>query len=151
MSPTKQKPTKQKPTKSSSVWTKEERAAAKEMARERKRGSANGESDVLEKIAAMQGSDRTMAERFHELVKATAPELSPRTYYGMPAYAKNDKVLCWFQDARKFKARYASIGFSDKANLDEGAMWPVAYALTDITGSEEAKIAKLIKRAVAQN
>jgi uncharacterized protein YdhG (YjbR/CyaY superfamily) len=143
-------PTKQKPTKSSSVWTAEERAAAKEMARERKRGSANGESDVLEKIAKMQGSDRTMAQRFHELVKSTAPELSPRTYYGMPAYAKNDKVLCWFQDARKFKARYASIGFSDKANLDEGAMWPVAYALTDITPSEETKIAELVKRAVAQ-
>jgi uncharacterized protein YdhG (YjbR/CyaY superfamily) len=144
-------PTKQKPTKSSSVWTEEERAAAKEMARERKRGSANGEKDVLEKIASMQGSDRTMAKRFHALVKSTAPELAARTWYGMPAYAKDDKVVCWFQDARKFKARYASIGFSDKANLDEGAMWPVAYALTDITATEEAKIAELVKRAVAQD
>jgi uncharacterized protein YdhG (YjbR/CyaY superfamily) len=147
MSPVK---TTKRATKSSSVWTEEERAAAKEMARERKRGSANGESDVLAKIAAMHGSDRALAERLHELIKATAPELEPRTYYGMPAYAKEGKVLCWFQDARKFKSRYATLGFSDKANLDDGAMWPVAFALEALTATEEAKIVALLTRALGQ-
>jgi uncharacterized protein YdhG (YjbR/CyaY superfamily) len=129
-------------------FTEEERAAMRERAREVKAGKADGESDVLAKIAEMPDSDRAMAERFHALVKATAPDLSPRTWYGMPAYAKDDKVVCFFQSAAKFKARYATVGFSDKANLDQGAMWPTSFALKELTPTEEKKIAALVKKAV---
>src|SRR5437868_2901827 len=115
--------------KSKGTLTPEERAAMAELTRERKRGNANGEAEVLAKIAEMPQPDRAMAERIHAIVKKTAPNLSPRTWYGMPAYAKDDKVVCFFQDAAKFKARYATLGFSDKAKLDDGAMWPTAFAL----------------------
>ena len=138
----------------SNGFTAEERAAMKERSRElkaagRARRQADGESDVLAKIAEMQGTDRVMAERLHALIKASAPELSPRTWYGMPAYAKDDKVLCYFKPAEKFKTRYATLGFSDKANLDEGAMWPVEFALTAWTGTEEKRISALVKRAMS--
>jgi uncharacterized protein YdhG (YjbR/CyaY superfamily) len=129
-------------------FTEEERAAMRERAREAKAGKTDGESDVLAKIAEMPDSDRVMAERLHALVKDTAPDLSPRTWYGMPAYAKDDKVVCFFQSAAKFKARYATIGFSDRANLDQGAMWPTSFALTELTPTEERKIATLVKKAV---
>jgi uncharacterized protein YdhG (YjbR/CyaY superfamily) len=135
--------------KASERFTAEERAAMREAAKERKRGTADGESDVLAKIAEMSKGDRAMAKRLHALVKANAPDLSPRTWYGMPAYAKDDKVVCHFQPAEKFKTRYATLGFSDKANIDDGAMWPVAFALTKLTADVEAKIAELVKRAVA--
>jgi uncharacterized protein YdhG (YjbR/CyaY superfamily) len=132
-------------------FTDDERAAMRERAREAKasRGKADGESDVLAKIAEMQGSDRALAERVHALVKANAPDLEPKTWYGMPAYASGGKVVCFFQSAQKFKARYATLGFNDRANLDEGAMWPTAYALTDLTAAEEERIAALLKRAVS--
>jgi len=137
----------------SDSFTAEERAAMKERSRELKaatRGTkADGESDVLAKIAEMQEPDRVMAERLHALIKASTPELSPRTWYGMPAYAKDDKVLCYFKPAAKFKTRYATLGFSDKANLDEGAMWPVEFAFTAWTGTEEKRISELVKRAVS--
>ena len=137
----------------SNGFTAEERAAMKERSRELKaagRGkkASDGESDVLAKIAEMQGPDRVMAERLHALIRASTPELSPRTWYGMPAYAKDDKVLCYFKPAEKFKTRYATLGFSDKANLDEGAMWPVEFALTAWTGTEEKRISELVKRAM---
>ena len=109
----------------------------------------DGESAVLAKIAEMPEPDRTMAKRIHQIVKTTAPDLIPRTWYGMPAYSKGDKVICFFQDANKFKARYATFGFSDKATLDEGAMWPTAFALKGLTAAEEARIAALVKRAVS--
>ena len=109
---------------------------------------AEGEEDVLAKIAAMPEPDRTMAERLHALIKATAPTLSPRTWYGMPAYAKDGQVVCFFQSAQKFKTRYATFGFSDKANLDEGTVWPVAFALKELTAAEEARLAALVKKAV---
>jgi uncharacterized protein YdhG (YjbR/CyaY superfamily) len=130
-------------------FTAEERAAMKERSRELSaRGKkADGESEVLAKIAEMRESDRVMAERLHALVKVSAPTLSPRTWYGMPAYAKDDKVLCYFKPAEKFKARYATLGFSDKANLDEGAMWPVEFALTAWTDSEQKRISDLLKKA----
>jgi uncharacterized protein YdhG (YjbR/CyaY superfamily) len=127
--------------------TAEEKAAMRETIRERK--SPGGEKEVLAKIAEMQEADRVMAERLHALVKASAPELSPRTWYGMPAYAKDGKVVCFFQDAQKFKSRYATFGFSDKANLDKGAMWPTSFALKEVTATEEKKIAALVKRAVS--
>jgi uncharacterized protein YdhG (YjbR/CyaY superfamily) len=137
-------------------FTDEERAAMKERAAElkaearAKRNRADGESDLLAKVAEMQPADRAMAERLHKIVKATAPELMPRTWYGMPAYADEDgKIVCFFQSAQKFKSRYATLGFSDKANLDEGAMWPTSYALTKLTKAEEAKIAALVKQAVS--
>jgi len=137
----------------SDSFTAEERAAMKERSRELKaatRGTkADGESDVLAKIAEMQEPDRVMAERLHALINASTPELSPRTWYGMPAYAKDDKVLCYFKPAAKFKTRYATLGFSDKANLDEGAMWPVEFALTTWTGTAEKRISELVKRAVS--
>jgi uncharacterized protein YdhG (YjbR/CyaY superfamily) len=133
--------------KKSKGFTAEEKAAMRERAREAK--SEGGESDVLAKIAEMEGSDRAMAERVYELVKATAPDLSPRTWYGMPAYAKGGKVVCHFQPAQKFKTRYATLGFSDKANLDESAMWPVAFALKELTAAEEARIVALLKKAVS--
>jgi uncharacterized protein YdhG (YjbR/CyaY superfamily) len=138
-------------------FTAEERAAMKERAKELKatgrRGAradkADGESEVLAKIAEMSEPDRSMAERVHAIVKASAPDLSPRTWYGMPAYAKDGNVVCFFQDARKFKSRYATFGFSDKANLDEGAMWPISYALKELTAADEARIGALVKKAVS--
>ena len=131
-------------------WTKEERAAMKERARELKasKNRAEGEADLLAKVAEMKGSDRKMAKRLHELVMASAPDLWPRTWYGMPAYAKDGKVLCFFQSAQKFNSRYATFGFSDEANLDKGAMWPTSFALTELTAADEAKIAALVKKAV---
>ena len=128
-------------------FTAEERAAMKERARELKRGSADGEADVLAKIAEMPQPDRGMAERLHQIVKSAAPDVSPRTWYGMPAYAKDGKVVCFFQSASKFKSRYATIGFSDTANLDEGAMWPTSYALTKLSAAEEKKLGALVKKA----
>lgn len=139
---------KAKAAKKSRGFSDEEKAAMREAAQERS-GAGEGESAVLAKIAKMKEPDRTMAKRIHEIVKATAPELTPRTWYGMPAYSKGDKVICWFQDAGKFKARYANLGFSDKANLDEGRMWPIAYAIMELTSAEEAKIAALVKKAVS--
>ena len=141
----------------SNGFTDEERAAMKERAQELKaearrgpRGDkADGESDVLAKIAEMPKADRAMAKRLHALIQASAPALSPRTWYGMPAYAKDGKVVCFFQSAQKFKTRYATLGFSDKANLDEGALWPVAFALKELTATEEARIVALVKKAVS--
>jgi uncharacterized protein YdhG (YjbR/CyaY superfamily) len=127
-------------------FTAEERAAMKERARELK--SNGGAADVLEKITEMPEPDRSMAQRLHALVREAAPELAPRTWYGMPAYARDGKVVCFFQNASKFKARYATFGFSDKANLDDGAMWPNSFALTELTGDVEARITELVKRAV---
>jgi uncharacterized protein YdhG (YjbR/CyaY superfamily) len=137
--------------KASKPFTAEERAAMRERAREQKAaaGKADGESDVLAKIAEMPEADRVMAERLHALIKATAPDLTPRTWYGMPAYAKDGKVLCFFQSAQKFKSRYATLGFSDTANLDEGAMWPTSFALKKMTAAEEATIGALVKKAVS--
>ncbi|HXQ78993.1 MAG TPA: DUF1801 domain-containing protein [Thermoplasmata archaeon] len=133
-------------------FTEEERAAMRERAREQRArpnaGKADGEQEVLAKIAAMQASDRVMAERLHAIIKAVAPALSPRTWYGMPAYSKDDQVVCFFQSAQKFKTRYATLGFSDEAKLDEGRMWPTAFALTELTATEEARIAALVKSAV---
>jgi uncharacterized protein YdhG (YjbR/CyaY superfamily) len=130
--------------------TAEERAAIRDHVRERKanKSGVDGETDVLEKIAAMGDPDRSMAERIHAIVKASAPALRPRTWYGMPAYAKDGKVVCFFQSAQKFKTRYATFGFSDEADLDDGAMWPVAFALKDLTAVEEARISALLKQAV---
>ena len=138
-------------------FSDEERAAMKERAQELKaaarRGprtaNADGESDVLAKIAEMSEPDRAMAERVHAIVKASAPALSPRTWYGMPAYAKDGKVVCFFRSAEKFKDRYATFGFSDKANLDEGAMWPTSFALKELTAAEDKKIGALVKKAVS--
>ena len=132
-------------------FTAEERAAMRERARELKAaaGKAEAEGDVLAKIAEMPKADRVMAERVHAIVKASAPDLSPRTWYGMPAYAKDDKVVCFFRSAAKFKSRYATLGFSDKANLDEGEMWPTDFALKKLTAAEEKKIAALVKKAVS--
>jgi uncharacterized protein YdhG (YjbR/CyaY superfamily) len=133
------------------VWTDEERAAIQERAKELKAGAkkADGERDLLAKIAEMPEADRAMAERIHAIVKATAPGLTSRTWYGMPAYAKDGKVLCFFQAADKFKSRYATFGFDESANLDDGAMWPTAYALTQLTAAEENRIAELVKKAVS--
>jgi uncharacterized protein YdhG (YjbR/CyaY superfamily) len=139
-------------TGASQRFTADERAAMRERAREVKAshsGKADGESDVLAKIAEMQPSDRVMAERIHAIVKATAPALSPRTWYGMPAYAKDGKVVCFFKSAEKFKTRYATLGFSDKANLDDGAMWPTDFALKGLAASEEARIRALVEKAVS--
>jgi uncharacterized protein YdhG (YjbR/CyaY superfamily) len=145
-----------KPTKRAPRFTAEERAAMKERSQELKAerrgsrsGKADGESDVLAKIAEMPKSDRVMAERLHAIVKASAPELAPRTWYGMPAYAKDGKVVCFFQSAHKFKSRYATFGFSDNANLDKDAMWPTSFALKKLTTAEEKKIAALVKKAVS--
>ena len=143
--------------KASKGFTAEERAAMKERAQELKSaarrgsrtGKADGESDVLAKIAEMPKSDRAMAERLHAVIKASAPALSPRTWYGMPAYAKDGKVVCFFQSAQKFKSRYATFGFSDEANLDKGAMWPTSFALKELTAAEEKKIGALVKKAVS--
>ncbi len=138
-------------------FTDEERAAMKERAQELKaearRGpradKADGDSAVLAKIAAMPEPDRAMGKRLHAIIKASAPALSPRLWYGMPAYAKDGKVVCFFQSAQKFKTRYATFGFSDTANLDEGALWPVAFALKELTATEEARISALVKKAVS--
>ncbi|HEX4562070.1 MAG TPA: DUF1801 domain-containing protein [Gemmatimonadales bacterium] len=128
-------------------FTAEERAAMKDRIQELK--GANDESAVVAKIAAMSEPDRTLAKRFHSLVKAAAPGLSPRLWYGMPAYAKDEKVVCHFQGAAKFKTRYATVGFSDKANLDDGTCWPVAFAVRQMTAAEEAKISALVRRAAS--
>jgi uncharacterized protein YdhG (YjbR/CyaY superfamily) len=133
-------------------FTEEERGAIRERVKEMKSDKADGESAVLAKIAEMREPDRTMAKRLHAVIKETAPSLSPRLWYGMPAYAKegkDGKVVCFFQAAAKFKTRYATFGFSDKANLDEGAMWPNAFALKGLTAAEEARIAALVKKAVS--
>ena len=143
--------------KKSKGFTAEERAAMKERAQELKaearRGprakKADGESDVLAKIAEMPAPDRAMAKRLHAIVKASAPALSPKTWYGMPAYAKDGKVVCFFQSADKFNSRYATFGFNDSANLDEGAMWPTSFALKKLTAAEEARIGALVKKAVS--
>ncbi len=143
--------------KKSEGFTDEERAAMKERAQELKAearrgpraGKADGESDVLAKIAEMPEPDRAMAKRLHAIIRASAPALSPKTWYGMPAYAKDGKVVCFFQSAQKFKSRYATFGFSDEANLDEGAMWPTSFALKGLTAAEEAKIGALVKKAVS--
>jgi uncharacterized protein YdhG (YjbR/CyaY superfamily) len=133
-----------------STFTAEEKAAMKELVKERKASGnkAQAEADCLAKIAEMAPSDRKMAERLHQIITSTAPELAPKTWYGMPAYAKDGNVVCFFQSAGKFKARYATLGFSDKANLDDGEMWPNSYALKALTDSDAAKIAKLVKKAV---
>jgi uncharacterized protein YdhG (YjbR/CyaY superfamily) len=132
-------------------FSSEERAAMRERARELKASNnkADWERDVLAKIAEMPEPDRVMAERLHALIKASAPALTPKTWYGMPAYAKDGKVLCYFQSADKFKARYATFGFSDEANLDKGAMWPTSFALKELTAGDEAKIRALVKKAVS--
>jgi uncharacterized protein YdhG (YjbR/CyaY superfamily) len=142
--------------KKSEGFTAEERAAMRERAKELKaeertnKNRAAGESAVLAKIAEMQGPDRAMAERLHAIVKASAPALWPKTWYGMPAYANKDgKVVCFFQSAQKFDSRYATLGFNNAANLDEGAMWPTSFALKELSGAEEAKIGALVKRAVS--
>jgi uncharacterized protein YdhG (YjbR/CyaY superfamily) len=131
-------------------FTAEERAAMRERAKELKaeQSRASGEAELLAKIAEMPEPDRTMAERIHAIVKASAPTLSPKTWYGMPAYAKDGKVVCFFQSADKFKSRYATFGFNDDANLDDGGMWPTSFALIRLTAAEEAKLAALVKRAV---
>jgi uncharacterized protein YdhG (YjbR/CyaY superfamily) len=144
-------------SKKSNGFTDEERAAMKERAQElkaearrgRRADQADGESDVLAKIAEMPEPDRAMAMRLHAIIKDSAPALSPKTWYGMPAYAKDDKVVCFFQSAHKFKSRYATFGFSDKANLDEGAMWPTSFALKALTAAEEARVGALVKKAVS--
>jgi uncharacterized protein YdhG (YjbR/CyaY superfamily) len=138
-------------SKKSKGFTDEERAAMKERAQELKAEARGGDGEgvLLAKIAEMQGSDRAMAERLHEIVKDTAPTLSPKTWYGMPAYAKDGKVVCFFQSAQKFNARYATFGFSDKATLDDGAMWPTSFALKELNAAAEAKIVALLKQAVS--
>ncbi len=141
---------------SDKVWTEEERAAMQESARERRAAArrkprderADGERDVRAKIDEMPEPDRSMAERLHAIIKEAAPALAPRTWYGMPAYAKDGKVVCFFQSAQKFKSRYATLGFSDNANLDDGDMWPTDFALKQLTAKEEKKIAALVKKAV---
>ena len=132
-------------------FTDEERGAMKDRVQEMKAAAdkADGESEVLAKIAEMPPSDRAMGKRLHAVIKASAPALSPRLWYGMPAYAKNGKIVCHFQAAQKFKTRYPTLGFSDAANLDEGAMWPVAFALKDLTAADEARIGALVKKAVS--
>ena len=144
-------------SKASGGFTDEERGAIKERAQELKAAArrgprpsqADGESELLAKIAEMPEPDRVMAERLHAIIKASAPALSPRTWYGMPAYAKDGKIVCFFQPAQKFKTRYATLGFNDPAHLDEDAMWPIAFALTELTAAAEARISALMKRAVS--
>ena len=130
-------------------FTTDERAAMKERVKELKANNADGESDLLAKIAEMSEPDRAMAKRIHAIITKSAPELSSRTWYGMPAYAKDDKVVCFFKPGEKFKARYATLGFSDKANLDEGAVWPTEFAVKELTAAAEARIAALVKKAVS--
>jgi len=144
-------------TKKSKGFTAEEKAAMKERAKELKaeeranKDRAAGEKDLLEKIAEMREPDRSMAERIHAIVTDSAPHLMPKTWYGMPAYAKDGNVICFFQSAQKFNARYATLGFNDRAKLDDGAMWPTAFALTELTATEEARIAALVKKAAAED
>ena len=147
MSPAAKKATR-KSAKRFKGFTAEERAAMKERVQELKAAGADGESAVLAKIAAMREPDRAMGKRLHGIIKASAPALAPRLWYGMPAYAKDGKVVCFFQSAQKFKTRYATFGFSDKAKLDEGALWPTAFALKELTAAEEARIGALVKKAV---
>jgi hypothetical protein len=135
--------------KSPKAFTAEERAAIKARVQEQKAGKGDGDSVALAKIAEMPEPDRTIAKRLHAVIKASAPALSATTWYGMPAYAKDGKVVCHFQTAQKFKTRYATLGFSDKANLDEGTVWPVAFALKALTAADEARIAALVKKAVS--
>ena len=135
--------------KQSEGFTDEEKRAMKERARELKAGKVDGESDVLAKIAEMPEPERAMARRLHEIIKASAPSLSPKLWYGMPAYARDGKIVCFFQSARKFKTRYATLGFMHAANLDDGAMWPTAFALTELTPDVEARIAALVQQAVS--
>src|SRR5947208_7057834 len=153
MRPT-QKGTKQSPKRStvtSKAFTEEERGAIRDRVQEMKAGKGDGESAVLAKIAEMREPDRTMAKRLHTIIRESAPGLTPRLWYGMPAYAKDDKVVCFFQSGAKFKTRYATFGFSDKANLDEGNMWPNAFALKGLTAAKEARIVALVKKAVSEN
>jgi uncharacterized protein YdhG (YjbR/CyaY superfamily) len=144
-----------KRTTGSGTFSADERAAMKALVRERKaeerinKDRAEGERAALEAIDAMSGSDRTMAKRLHAIIAASAPTLWPKTWYGMPAYAKDGKVVCFFKSAKKFKSRYATFGFEEAANLDEGAMWPTSYALTQLTAADEKKIAALVKKAVS--
>ena len=142
---------KTKRTGSTTGFTAEEKAAMRERAKELKAEAAkvDGEKALLEKVAEMKGSDKAIATRLHELITEAAPSLTPKTWYGMPAYARDGKVLCFFQAAGKFDSRYATFGFTDEARLDQGAMWPTAYALTELTPAEEAKISKLVKKAVS--
>ena len=153
--PRKSTNTKAKQKAATGTFTAEERAAMKERAQELKaearssKNKADGESDLLAKIGEMKGQDRAMATRLHALIKANAPMLSPKTWYGMPAYARDGKVVCFFQSAQKFKARYATLGFSDAAHLDDGGMWPTSYALKELTATEEARIVALVKKAVS--
>jgi len=133
-------------------FTDDERAAMRERAKElraRSRPGQNGEQEVLAKIAAMPQEDRALGERLHTIIKGAAPDLVPRTWYGMPAYSKEGQIVCWYQNAGKFKARYGTLGFSDEAHLDEGHMWPVTYALTELSSADEARIAALVKKAVS--
>ena len=148
---TKKTPGSAKRTTGNTGFTADERAAMKERARELKAeaAKADGESELLAKIAEMPKADRVMAERIHAIVAAIAPDLSPKTWYGMPAYAKDDQIVCFFKSADKFKSRYATLGFEEAANLDEGAMWPTSFALTRLTASDEKKIGALVKRAVS--
>jgi len=141
---------KKAPQKSTKIkgFTAEERAAMKERVRELK-GSGEGESAVLAKLATMPEPDRAMGKRLHAIIMASAPTLAPKLWYGMPAYAKNDKVVCFFQNAAKFKARYSTLGFSDKANLDDGAMWPTSFGLKELTAADEARIGALVKKAAS--
>lgn len=145
-----------KPAERTTGFSDEERAAMKERARElkaegrAKRGRAEGEKDVLAKIAEMEAGDRAMATRIHALIKAAAPDLAPKTWYGMPAYARDGKVVCFFQSGKKFGSRYATLGFSDTAALDDGAMWPVGFALTRLTPLEEARITALVRKAIGR-
>lgn len=142
-----------KPSTKSTTFSDDERAAMRERAKEQKaearatKGKADGEREVLAKIAELPASERTMATRIHEIIKASAPSLAPKTWYGMPAYARDGKVVCFFQAAEKFKTRYATLGFSDEAHLDDGTMWPTAYGLTTLTATDEARIGALVKQA----
>ena len=140
---------KRQSSRSSAAFTDEERGAIKARIQEQKTDKADGESAVLAKIAEMTPSDRAMGKRLHAVIKASAPALSPKLWYGMPAYAKDDKIVCFFQPAQKFKTRYATFGFSDKAHLDEGTMWPNAFALTKLTAQDEARIGALVKKAAS--
>lgn len=148
----KKKPARSAGTRASNLLSDEERAAMKETLKERRRaltGQADGESEVLAKIAEMPEPDRSIARRIHAVIKATAPSLAPRTWYGMPAYAKDDKVVCFFQSGQKFKSRYATLGFQQAANLDEGDIWPTSFAVNKLTPGVEEKIARLVRKAVS--
>src|SRR5438477_5115851 len=140
-----------KPAKAIKGFTNEERGAMRERVQELKADKADGESAVLAKIGEMQAADRAIGSRLHAIIKASAPALSPKLWYGMPAYAKDGKVVCFFQPAHKFKTRYATFGFNDSAHLDEGTMWPVAFALTQLTSADEARVGALVKKAAAED